>query len=130
MTARDGSDAMVEGRALLVVALGGAIGASTRFLLSQQFPAIWTVAVINIVGSLLLGVLAAMVGPDRLWRLFLGVGVLGGFTTFSTFAVDVVQNPGSAVLYVLATLAPALVAARIGMGVGEYLHARRRGETA
>ncbi len=121
---------MVEARALVVVALGGAIGASVRFLLSQQFPGIWTIAVINIVGSLLLGVLAAMLGPDRLWRLFLGVGVLGGFTTYSTFAVDVVQNPGSAVLYVLATLVPALVAARIGMGVGEYLHARRRGETA
>lgn len=121
---------MVEGRALVVVALGGAIGASARFLLSQEFPGIWTVAAINIVGSLLLGILAAMLGPDRLWRLFLGVGVLGGFTTFSTFAVDVVQNPGSAVLYVLATLVPALIAARIGMGIGEYLHARRRGEAA
>jgi len=120
---------MVEGRALVVVALGGALGASVRFLLSREFPGIWTVAAINIVGSLLLGILAAMVGPDRLWRLFLGVGVLGGFTTFSTFAVDVVQNPGSAVLYVFATLLPALIAARIGMGIGEYLHARRR-ETA
>ncbi|WP_430333426.1 fluoride efflux transporter FluC [Rhodococcus sp. ACT016] len=121
---------MVEGRALIVVALGGAIGASVRFLLSQQFHGIWTVTVINVIGSLLLGVLAAMVGPDRLWRLFLGVGVLGGFTTFSTMAVDVVQNPGSAVLYVVATLLPALLAARLGMGAGEYLHVRLRGEAA
>jgi len=121
---------MLEGRAFGVVALGGAIGASVRFLLSQEFPGIWTVAVINVIGSLLLGVLAAMVGPDRLWRLFLGVGVLGGFTTFSTMAVDVVRNPGSAVLYVFATLLPALIAARVGMGVGEYIHARRRGEAA
>lgn len=118
---------MVEGRALAVVAAGGALGASVRYLLAQQFPGIWTIAVINVVGSLLLGVLAAMLGPDRLWRLFLGIGVLGGFTTFSTFAVDAVRHPAAALLYVFATLLPALLAARIGMAVGEYLHARRRG---
>ncbi|MGF7124114.1 MULTISPECIES: fluoride efflux transporter FluC [unclassified Rhodococcus (in: high G+C Gram-positive bacteria)] len=116
---------MTEARTLAVVAAGGAIGASVRYLLAQQFPGIWTIVVVNVVGSLLLGVLAAMVGPDRLWRLFLGVGVLGGFTTFSTFAVDVVQNPGVAVLYLLATLVPALFAARLGMGIGEVWHTRR-----
>ncbi|PTR31757.1 CrcB protein [Rhodococcus sp. OK519] len=119
---------MTETRTLAVVAAGGAIGASTRYLLAQQFPGIWTVLMINIVGSLLLGLLAAVLGPDRLWRLFLGVGVLGGFTTFSTFAVDVVENPGSAVVYILATLLPALLAARLGMGIGEAWHSRR--ETA
>ena len=41
--------------------------------------------------GLLLGVVAALVGPDRLWRLFLGTGVLGGFTTFSAFGLDAVQ---------------------------------------
>ncbi|MFM1725072.1 CrcB family protein [Rhodococcus sp. PAM 2766] len=112
-------------RALTVVAVGGALGASARYLLAQQFPGIWTILVINIVGSLLLGILAAVLGPDRLWRLFLGVGVLGGFTTFSTFAVDVVQNPGSAIVYILATLLPALLAARLGMGIGEAWHSRR-----
>ncbi|QBJ95233.1 CrcB family protein [Rhodococcus sp. ABRD24] len=116
---------MAETRALAVVVAGGAVGASGRYLLSQQFPGIWTVMLINIVGSLLLGVLAAVLGPDRLWRLFLGVGVLGGFTTFSTFAVDVVQNPGSAVVYILATLVPALLAARLGMAIGEVWHTRR-----
>ncbi|WP_137724366.1 fluoride efflux transporter FluC [Prescottella subtropica] len=117
---------MVEVRALTVVAAGGAVGACTRWLLSQQFPGIWTIAVINIVGSLLLGTVAAMLGPDRLWRLFLGTGVLGGFTTFSTFAVDAVQNPATAALYVAATLLPALLAARAGMALGEYLHGRRQ----
>lgn len=121
---------MMEGRALLVVAAGGALGATVRYLLAQQFPGIWTIAAINIVGSLLLGILAAILGPDRLWRLFLGVGVLGGFTTFSTFAVDTVRHPGEAVLYVGATLLPALVAARVGMGVGEVVHSRLRGEQA
>ncbi|RVW05335.1 fluoride efflux transporter FluC [Rhodococcus xishaensis] len=121
---------MLEARALAVVVAGGALGSSVRYLLSEQFPSIWTVAVINIVGSLLLGVLVAMVGPDRLSRLFLGVGVLGGFTTYSTFEVDVVQNPASAALYMTATLLPALLVARIGMAVGEYLHGRRRREPA
>lgn len=117
---------MVEGRALAVVSAGGALGASGRYLLAQQFPGIWTILLINVVGSLLLGALAAVLGPDRLWRLFLGVGVLGGFTTFSAFAVDAVQNPGSAVVYVLATLAPALLAARLGMTIGEAWHTRRK----
>lgn len=116
---------MTEARTLVVVAAGGALGASARYLLAHQFPGIWTVLVINIVGSLLLGILAAVLGPDRLWRLFLGVGVLGGFTTFSTFAVDVVENPGSAVVYILATLLPALLAARLGMRIGEAWHTRR-----
>lgn len=121
---------MVEARALSAVAAGGALGATARYLLTQQFPGVWTVAVINIVGSLLLGVVAAILGPDRLWRLFLGVGVLGGFTTFSTFAVDAVRNPGVAALYVVATLMPALVAARIGMAVGAVVHVRLRREPA
>lgn len=106
-------------RALGVVALGGALGASARYGLAEQFPGIWTVLVINVAGSLLLGILAAMLSPDRLLRLFLGVGVLGGFTTFSTFAVDAVGEDGMrAALYVVATLLPALAAARCGMFLG------------
>ncbi|MFZ2176021.1 MAG: CrcB family protein [Rhodococcus sp. (in: high G+C Gram-positive bacteria)] len=116
---------MVDVRPVAVVALGGALGASARFALCEQWPGIWTVLAINIVGSLLLGYLAEVVGPDRLWRLFLGVGVLGGFTTFSTFAVDAVsEEPGRAVLYIVATLAPALAAARLGMLAG-HIHRQR-----
>lgn len=112
-------------RAVAVVAAGGALGAVARYGLSTAFPGLWTIAVINIAGSLLLGVLAALVGPDRLLRLFLGVGVLGGFTTFSTFAVDAVRNPVLAVAYVTVTLAGALIAARCGMAAGERWHRRR-----
>ncbi|BCN69767.1 CrcB family protein [Rhodococcus hoagii] len=119
---------MAQARALTVVAAGGAVGASIRYALALQFPGIWTILVINVLGSLLLGILAALLGPDRLWRLFLGVGVLGGFTTFSTFAVDVVQHPGSAVVYILATLLPALAAARIGMALGDEWHSQRRAQ--
>ena len=113
-----------------VVALGGAVGASTRFLLSELWPGIWTVLLINVIGSLLLGYLAETVGPDRLWRLFLGVGVLGGFTTFSTFAVDAVrEDVVTASLYVVATLIPALLAARLGMLVGHRHRLARKAAT-
>ena len=108
-----------------MVAAGGALGAVARYGLSTAFPGVWTIAAINIVGSLLLGILAAMVGPDRLLRLFLGIGVLGGFTTFSTFAVDEVRNPAITAAYVASTLTGALIAARCGMAVGERLHRRR-----
>ena len=119
---------MAQARALTVVAAGGAVRPRIRDAHALQFPGIWTILVINVLGSLLLGILAAVLGPDRLWRLFLGVGVLGGFTTFSTFAVDVVQHPGSAVVYILATLLPALAAARIGMALGDEWHSRRRAQ--
>ncbi|MBH0121899.1 CrcB family protein [Rhodococcus sp. HM1] len=115
----------VQARAVAVVAAGGALGAVARYGLSTAFPGVWTIAAINIAGSLLLGILAAMVGPDRLLRLFLGIGVLGGFTTFSTFAVDAVRNPAVAVAYVAITLTGALIAARCGMAIGERLHRRR-----
>ena len=84
---------------LLLVMLGGAIGAGFRYhvgrIALQQmgagFP--WGTLIVNLLGGLLMGILAAIVvsdGPaDRpLWML-LGVGVLGGFTTFSAFSLDV-----------------------------------------
>lgn len=84
----------------LVVAtsIGGAFGAAARYEIglavrhgSGQFP--WSTVVINVTGCLLIGVLMVVLleltSPHRLVRPFLGVGVLGGYTTFSTFAVDV-----------------------------------------
>ena len=79
------------------VALGGALGAEARYVVGVLLPAApgtfptGTVA-INVVGCLLMGVLVVLITEagtaHPLWRPFLGVGVLGGFTTFSTFAVD------------------------------------------
>ena len=82
---------------LAVIAVGGVLGAEARYGLSRWIthPAgtmPWSTVVINLVGSMLLGVLMATIearGAHRLVRPFVGVGVLGGFTTFSTFAVDV-----------------------------------------
>lgn len=82
---------------LLVIALGGVLGAEARYGLarweSHPIGALpWSTVVINVVGSALLGLLMAVIdtrGAHRLVRPFVGVGVLGGFTTFSTFAVDI-----------------------------------------
>jgi len=102
---------------LLVVALGGSIGAVLRYLIfliseksySQTFP--WTTLVVNLIGSFVIGLLWGIfdkyyVSPGI--RLFLFVGILGSFTTFSTFAFDVFSlgKDGSIkylVIYILAT---------------------------
>lgn len=87
-------------RRLAAIALGGVLGAEARYGLSQalpyhagQFP--WSTLLINVSGSLLIGVLMAWLGrqpaPHPLLRPLLGIGLLGGYTTYSTFAVDVQQ---------------------------------------
>jgi fluoride exporter len=84
---------------LLLVMLGGAIGAGFRFhigrvAIQQMGPGFpYGTWLVNIVGGLLMGVLAGslakMTGPEgEPLRLFLGVGVLGGFTTFSAFSLE------------------------------------------
>ena len=84
--------------ALLVIALGGALGAATRHLLNVAlqprfaiFPA--GIFAVNAIGCFAIGLLAGLVAADRLqigetMRLFLVVGVLGGFTTFSAYGLD------------------------------------------
>lgn len=84
---------------LLTVMLGGAIGAGFRYqvgrvALQQMGPGFpWGTLIVNLVGGLLMGLLAGIVfadGPvDRPLWMFLSVGVLGGFTTFSAFSFDV-----------------------------------------
>ena len=85
---------------VLLVAAGGAIGAALRHwtgmislrLLGQAYP--YGTLIVNIVGSLLMGVFVAWLakkgGTDNL-RLFVATGLLGGFTTFSAFSLDVVN---------------------------------------
>ncbi len=85
---------------------------------------------INVVGSLGLGVVVGVMGsrhPQA--RAFLGTGVLGGFTTFSAFAVQVVTStPWLAVLLALCTLVLGVIAAGAGLRVGRAL-GHRRGST-
>jgi len=85
---------------LLLVALGGAIGAAGRHLVGLAtlrafgpgFP--WGTLSVNIIGSFLMGVLieimALKLNASSEFRLFLATGILGGFTTFSAFSLDVV----------------------------------------
>jgi fluoride exporter len=95
-TKRHGEDRV----AYLVAALGGALGALARWGVSLALPGTpgglpWATLAVNLAGCLLIGVLLAVLParfPQSIWlRPFLAVGVLGGFTTFSTFAVDVVR---------------------------------------
>ncbi|WP_433664219.1 fluoride efflux transporter FluC [Nocardia sp. CA-128927] len=118
-----------HGAVLAVIALGGALGALARYglLLAWPVPAggfPWAVFAINVAGSFLLGVLMVVITEIRpvhpLVRPFLGVGVLGGFTTFSTYAEDIraLLDPGTvliAAVYLIATLVAALVATTVAL---------------
>lgn len=113
---------------VLAVALGGVGGADARYGLgralphsSGQFP--WSTLLINVSGCLAIGVLLVTLlsrsRPPRLARPFLGVGVLGGYTTYSTFATDTVglvvrHHPWIAVGYLAATVLGCALAVWIG----------------
>ncbi len=85
---------------VLIVALGGGLGAAGRFGVSLAIPARadawpWATFLINVSGSLLIGVLAGWLSTRgdaaEQWRLFLGMGVLGGFTTFSAYSLETMR---------------------------------------
>lgn len=89
----------MDWRAILAVAVGGGIGSVLRFVIGQValqrfgpgFP--WGTLVINITGSFLIGVVAGLaatrsLGVTPLVRVFVATGVLGGYTTFSTYSLD------------------------------------------
>jgi len=86
---------------ILYVALGGAVGASLRHMLGLAASRLWGTGypygtfIANILGGLLMGLLvgwlAHKVSGGQNLRLFLGVGLLGGFTTFSAFSLDAVM---------------------------------------
>lgn len=87
-----------QGSVVAVVALGGAVGASARYGAALLWPTApggfpWTTLVVNAVGCAVIGVFMVVISEawtaHRLVRPFFGTGVLGGFTTFSTYAVDI-----------------------------------------
>jgi CrcB protein len=114
----------------LFVAIGGVVGVLARWgitrLTLHTEALLWSTVGINIVGSFLLGLLAAEHWFGRDLREGIGVGFLGGFTTFSTFSVQVVLEadagePGRAVVYVLASVGGGILAAAAGYGLGRQL---------
>lgn len=118
-----------HGAILLVIALGGGLGALARFGLSRWLPTEpgrfpWGTFVTNVLGCLLIGVLMVLVTEvlqaHPLVRPFFGVGVLGGFTTFSTYAVETqgLLKPGTVVLafvYLAGTVIVAMLAVLAGV---------------
>jgi len=112
------------------VAILGMLGVLARFgigrLTLHHEALLWTTVGINIAGSFLLGLLASGHWFGRDLREGLGVGFLGGFTTFSTFSVQAVLEvdagePARAVAYVLASVLGGLGAAAAGYAVGRAL---------
>lgn len=114
----------------LYVGVAGALGVLARFgigrLTVHHTQLLWSTVAINVVGSFLLGLLFAEHWFSRDLREAIGVGFLGGFTTFSTFSVQAVLEvdagePGRAVVYVLASVVGGLVAAAAGYALGRWL---------
>ncbi|PRX51351.1 CrcB protein [Prauserella shujinwangii] len=128
---------------LAVVAAGGALGSLARYGISVALPhpgggfAVSTLLA-NVAGCLLIG--ALMVGitqtarPHRLLRPFLGIGVLGGFTTFSTYVLDTVGSvlagrPAVAAAYAVGSVLASLAAVVLGMAGARALLRRDPGGT-
>src|SRR6187455_153250 len=114
----------------LYVAVGGTLGVLARYGIGRATlhheALLWSTVAINIAGSFLLGLLVAEHWFSRDLREALGVGFLGGFTTFSTFSVQVVLDadagePGKALVYVLASVVGGIAAAAAGYVVGRRL---------
>ncbi|MFC4587004.1 fluoride efflux transporter CrcB [Sphaerisporangium corydalis] len=113
-----------QGPVLAVVAAGGAIGACARYGAALLWPTApeafpWTTLLVNLAGCAAIGVLMVLVSEiwtaHHLVRPFVGTGVLGGFTTFSAYAVDAVRliqarHAATALAYLALTLVTALVA--------------------
>jgi CrcB protein len=118
----------------VLVALGGAIGAWLRYLTglvwlrgigpvaASAFP--WATLSVNLIGSFAMGLLAGTLarhgsGSEE-WRLLVGVGVLGGFTTFSAFSLELVNLAergalGTAALYAAVSLAGGIAGLLAGL---------------
>jgi CrcB protein len=124
---------------VLLVAAGGALGAGARHLVSgvflRQFGSAmpWGTLVINVTGSLLIGVLVGWLafrggeGQAQV-RYFLATGVLGGFTTFSAFSLETVQliergRMASALVYALGSVALGAAGVVLGLWISRRMFA-------
>jgi fluoride exporter len=125
-------------RLLILATLGGAIGSGARHLvnisltraLGPAFP--WATLTVNVVGSFLMGFLVDMImrrfGGSPEMRTFLATGILGGFTTFSAFSLDISTLLArdeilTALIYILASVAISLLALYAGLALSRALFA-------
>jgi|JI10StandDraft_1071094.scaffolds.fasta_scaffold126826_2 CrcB protein len=113
--------------AAVAVFVGGGAGAVARWLVSQALVSPWGTAAVNVVGCFLLAVLAhPRLGVSEPWRVALGTGALGGFTTYSTFNLDVVTalrdgKPERAALIAAVTFGGCLLAGLAGWALADRL---------
>jgi len=128
--------------AYVLAALGGALGALARWGVGTALPSSpggwpWATLLVNLTGCLFIGMLLAVLlsrfPASTLLRPFLAVGVLGGFTTFSTFAVDLVLSVGAgawlvATGYLLASVLGGIACVVLGLTVARAV--LRPAETA
>lgn len=117
-----------------MVGVGGAVGSIARYGMWKLIPPApgaftWATFTVNMVGSFALGLLVGLLMgrlDDRI-RLIFFLGLLGGFTTFSTFTVDTVVMlrtgvPGSAIVNVAMSVGVGLLLAALGLWIGESLN--------
>lgn len=115
----------------LLVGVGGALGAMARYGLGRLIAMCWTTSfplatmLINIIGSMLMGLLMAYAPAEDWWgRPLLAVGVLGGFTTFSSFSLEAITliHRGAwtqAVLYIGGSVLLSLLGLAAGLRIGQ-----------
>ena len=128
----------------LWIALGSALGGMARYACSTfvaqtvggAFP--WGTLAVNVVGSFVIGVFATIGGPDSRWplspdaRVFVTVGLCGGYTTFSSFSLQTLDlmregHAGPAIGNVAASVALCLVAVWAGVAAGQAFNGLRPG---
>ena len=121
-------------RLLLIIMLGGALGTAARYGVSvwmaervgEAFP--WGTLLVNVLGSFIIGLFGGLTSSDGIWivptwaRAFVMIGMLGGFTTFSSFSLQTIQLiqdgqylPAGA--YVLSSLLLCLMGTAAGVGL-------------
>jgi CrcB protein len=118
------------------ISAGGVAGSLARYGISEAASgSVWATLAINVAGCLLIGVLMVVITELRdahpLTRPFLGVGVLGGFTTFSAYVVDIQRlveggDPRTALIYLAATPLCALIAVYAGVRSTRWLALKAR----
>ena len=120
---------------ILLVFLGAGLGGVGRYVLATSVETWWATQLggfrigtfaVNLIGSLVIGIAAGAWSDHHIVKYFVITGLLGGFTTFSSFSRDTVElvaagKPGIALSYVLASVVMCVVAAWLGIGLGRQL---------
>jgi fluoride exporter len=115
----------------LLVALGGALGSVLRFWLggwvaTKAGAPLWGTLFVNIAGSFVIGALDGLMSGSPIIRLFLMVGLMGGFTTFSAFSLQTLAllhdgNVGLAIVNVAISIVACLIAVWLGFLAGRAI---------